>query len=214
MDKEYQDFILKDSSFFPSSDKIFSAFCMPRSECKYILFGQDPYPRAKSANGFAFIDADVGTLWSDKGLSKKVNRATSLRNMMKMFLLAEGLLSSDDITPEAISLLDKSSLIDDIDDLKDSFVKNGFLLLNSALIFEDKKKSTYHSKQWQPFIRKLLSSLEDDDITLLLWGNLAKQIDKLNHNLKRIYSEHPYNISFITNEKNIEFFKDFHLLNK
>jgi uracil-DNA glycosylase len=214
MDKEYQEFILEYGGFFPSCDKIFSAFCMPRSECKYILFGQDPYPRVQSANGFAFIDADVGTLWSDKGLSKKVNRATSLRNMMKMFLLSEGLIDKESITPDAISKVDKSSLIDNINELKDNFVKNGFLLLNSALIFEDKKKSTYHSKQWQPFIRKLLSSLEDDDITLLLWGNLAKQIDKLNHNLKRIYSEHPYNISFITNEKNVEFFKDFHLLNK
>ena len=45
------------------------------------------------ANGYAFWDAAVNELWSDNGLSKAVNRATSLRNFIKMLLVTEGALS-------------------------------------------------------------------------------------------------------------------------
>jgi uracil-DNA glycosylase len=212
LDKEYQKFLFHDKSFFPTIDKIFSTFILPKEQTKYILFGQDPYPRIQSANGFAFIDANVESLWSQNGLSKEVNKATSLRNMMKMFLLANDYLNQNNLSQESIANLDKSNLIQTVDNLKNSFLSHGFLLLNSALIFTDKTKSKYHAKMWQPFLRKFLSMIEDDGITLLLWGKISKDIDKLNFNCKRIYSEHPYNTSFITNKDNLEFFKRFDLL--
>jgi uracil-DNA glycosylase len=112
LEPEYRTFLETDSSYFPSSSQYLNAFTtLPRHKVKYILFGQDPYPRKESAGGYAFIDEKVQTLFSQTGLSKEVNRATSLRNFVKMSLLARGDLKKEDTSQEAISQIDKISLI-------------------------------------------------------------------------------------------------------
>ena len=73
-------------------DRLLAAFQRDRAGVRYLLIGESPYPRRASANGIAFYDAAVDSLWSEQGLSKAVNRATSLRNIVKTALLAEGLL--------------------------------------------------------------------------------------------------------------------------
>jgi len=93
---EYQEFIKHDKRYFPDIDNFLNAFkTLPLDKTKYILFGQDPYPRQESAIGYAFIDGKVASIFSQNGLSKEVNRATSLRNFMKMLLLCEGALKDD-----------------------------------------------------------------------------------------------------------------------
>ena len=185
-------------------------------EVKYILFGQDPYPRKESAIGEAFIDGAVESLWSaDGGLSKQVNRATSLRNIMKMLLFAHGYLT-DDFSPAAIKKVNKEGFIKSIFDLRDNFVSNGVLLLNAALIFTSPKESAFHIKKWKQFIRSLLKQLEGKP-TLILLGNFAqKHIGNLPEakNYTKVEFEHPFNYSFITSEKVVEFFKPMWLLFK
>src|SRR5690242_3606123 len=83
VDTTYLKNIASFSDWLPGANKIFSAFSIPIDQVNYILLGESPYPRAHSANGYAFWDAAVNKLWSDKGLSKEVNRATSLRNIIK-----------------------------------------------------------------------------------------------------------------------------------
>src|SRR5660397_246794 len=62
---EYRDFLEKDKGYFPSYDNFLNAFkTLPLEQVKYILFGQDPYPREESAIGYAFIDGAVKTLFS------------------------------------------------------------------------------------------------------------------------------------------------------
>ena len=90
--------------WLPGSFFLFSAFRLPASSVRFILLGESPYPRAQSANGHAFWDAAVHDLWSATGFSKQVNRATSLRNMMKMLLHARGDLVEDFSQP-ALSLI-------------------------------------------------------------------------------------------------------------
>ena len=82
-------------NWLPGRDHLFAAFQRDLVNCRYILIGESPYPRRQSANGIAFYDAAVDQLWSDKGLSKAVNRATSLRNIIKTALLAQGLIEPD-----------------------------------------------------------------------------------------------------------------------
>ena len=94
-------------TWLPGIPSLFAAFSLPLSSTRYILLGESPYPRSQSANGYAFWDAAVGTLWSQTGLSKDVNRATSLRNLVKMLLHARGDLMHD-FSQEAIAQLDKS----------------------------------------------------------------------------------------------------------
>jgi len=216
LDEEYQRFLEENEDYFPSKAHYFNAFkTLPKDKVKYILFGQDPYPRRQSAGGYAFIDTNVKKLFSESGLSKEVNRATSLRNFMKMALLARGDLI-EDTSQESIAKVDKTDLIDSIDALRKNFEKNGVLLLNTALIFTDKKSSTKHIKAWRPFVQSLLTSLEEDAPKLILFGTHAKELKK-KFSLEKfeiIEMEHPYNTTFIHNKKALELFGSMKLLEK
>ena len=215
LEADYQRFLEEDESYFPSKENYLNAFnTLPKEKVKYILFGQDPYPRKESAGGYAFIDTKVQNLFSASGLSKEVNRATSLRNFMKMALVASERLTSDDTSQEAITKLDKTQLIDSIEDLRINFEKNGVLLLNTALIFTDKKSTKKHVKAWKPFVQTLLNALEDDAPKLILFGTHAKDLKKQFSldKFETIELEHPYNHTFISNPKALELFGPMHLL--
>ncbi len=215
LESDYQRFLEEDESYFPSKENYLNAFnTLPKEKVKYILFGQDPYPRKESAGGYAFIDTKVQNLFSVSGLSKEVNRATSLRNFMKMALVASERLTSDDTSQEAITKLDKTQLIDSIEDLRINFEKNGVLLLNTALIFTDKKSTKKHVKAWKPFVQTLLNALEDDAPKLILFGTHAKDLKKQFSldKFETIELEHPYNHTFVSNPKALELFGPMHLL--
>ena len=217
LEPEYRTFLETNSSYFPSSSQYFNAFTtLPRHKVKYILFGQDPYPRKESAGGYAFIDEKVQTLFSQTGLSKEVNRATSLRNFVKMSLVARGDLKKEDTSQEAINQIDKHALINSIEELRINFEKNGVLLLNTALIFTDKKSSTKHVKAWRPFIESLLKELEEDAPKLILFGTHAKELKKRLplEKFETIEVEHPYNHTFISNPEVLELFASMNLLEK
>jgi uracil-DNA glycosylase len=215
LDYSYLKFMHQNNDYFPDKNTFLNAFKYhtPHS-VKYILFGQDPYPRKESAIGEAFIDGAVKSLWSkDGGLSKQVNKATSLRNIIKMLLYAHGYLS-DDFSPAAIKKINKQHLIKTIFDLRDNFVANGVLLLNTALIFTSSSDSSYHIKKWQPFIRTLLKLLNRKP-TLILLGNFAqKYIGNLPEakNYPKVEFEHPFNTSFITSPQVVSFFKPMELV--
>ncbi len=217
LEEDYRKFLEEDRGYIPDRENYLNAFrTLPKEKVKYILFGQDPYPREESANGYAFIDARVKEIFSDKGLSKEVNRATSLRNFIKMALVARGDLSPEDLSQDAIASIDKTALISFIEELRINFEKNGVLLLNTALVFTDKKSSSRHVKAWQPFVRSLLKSLETQQPKLILFGTHAKALKKnlpLN-GFETIELEHPYNHTFIANPKALELFGPMHLLDK
>jgi len=217
LDPEYRSFLEADTSYFPPQTQYFNAFkTLPKNRVKYILFGQDPYPRRESAGGYAFIDEKAQTIFSETGLSKEVNRATSLRNFIKMALVARGDLCKDNTSQEAISQIDKTSLINSIEELRINFEKSGVLLLNTALIFTDKKSSTKHVKAWRPFIETLLKSLEKEAPKLILFGTHAKELKKRLplEKFETIELEHPYNHTFISNEKALKLFTSMNLLEK
>ena len=214
---EYREFLESNSGYFPSKTAYLNAFkTLPKHQVKYILFGQDPYPREESATGYAFIDGKVGEVFSSNGLSKAVNRATSLRNFIKMALVAEGQIDMDDLSQQRIASLDKSGYISSINELRRNFEKNGVLLLNTALIFTDKKASTKHIRAWQPFMRTLLEGLKEDAPTLILFGTHAKALKEAFdlEMFETIEMEHPYNTSFISNPKAQKLFGPMKLLEK
>jgi uracil-DNA glycosylase len=215
LEEEYRRFLEEDESYFPSQENYINAFkTLPKERVKYILFGQDPYPRRESAGGYAFIDMKVQHLFAPSGLSKEVNRATSLRNFIKMALVASGRLDKEDTSQEAIQKLDKYDMINSIEALRMNFEKNGVLLLNTALIFTDKKSSARHVKAWKPFMQKLLDGLKEQRPILILFGTHAKELKKAFHldHFKTIELEHPYNHSFVTNPKAIDLFAPMALL--
>jgi uracil-DNA glycosylase len=205
---------LANDAFLPSRGRIFAAFSQPLDAVRYVLVGEGPYPREESATGVCFMDGAVKELWSEKGLSKPVNRATSLRNFMKMLLVTEGHLSIEKTSGDALldvarqALHEKSHFIQTLPELQEALTRHGFLLLNAALVYRPHVPPLKEGRAWQPFLQKVLCALADHadaqtstPPTLVLWGKVAELLNSLPENarLPKAISEHPYNLSFISN---------------
>lgn len=220
---------LAEDDYLPTDGRLFAAFMQPLQNVHYVLVGEGPYPRPESATGVCFMDGAVGDLWSEKGLSKPVNRATSLRNFMKMLLVTEGYLSIEKTSGEAIAEIalqaraTDSPLIQTLPQLQDNLHKHGFLLLNAALVYRPQVPPMKEGKAWQPFLQKVLCALADNadadnraPPTLVLWGKVAELLSGLPANARfpKAISEHPYNISFIANPVMQALFGPMRLLQK
>lgn len=213
MDENYLNQLTFSQNYLPKYTDIFAAFQQPLENTEFILLGESPYPRACSANGYAFWDAAVASLWSEKGLSKEVNRATSFRNLIKMLLIARGDLDKD-LSQEAIARLDKTRYCQTATDFFSGLLKKGFLLLNATLVYDD-AHFNQHTKAWRPFMNTLFNELAKTkpDISLILFGRIAAQFSD-QRVFPALISEHPYNISFITNPHVLSFFRPLDLLIK
>ncbi len=215
MDPTYLNKLSHDKNWLPGPDKIFNAFSLPVNKVQYVLFGESPYPRAASANGYAFWDAAVHQIWSDTGLSKPVNRATSLRNIIKMLLITENLLKPSQTSQTDIAALNKKNLIQTNDELFNNLLNHGFLLLNISPVLQATpvKKDAL---AWRSFMNHVLHFLlqKKPDAKLILLGQIANTIDQMLDlpHVTKFYAEHPYNISFIQNQTVLDFFRPFHLL--
>jgi uracil-DNA glycosylase len=220
---------LEKDAFLPTQGRIFAAFAQPLDQIRYVLVGEGPYPREQSATGVCFMDGAVESLWSEKGLSKQVNRATSLRNFMKMLLVADGLLTPENASGDAmahISLKARaigSPFIQTLTELQANLTRQGFLLLNAALVFRPNVPPVKEAKAWQPFLQTVLAALADraeerglQPPTLVLWGKIAEQLNSMNSTSRfpKAVSEHPYNLSFIRNESMQVLFGAMHLLRR
>jgi uracil-DNA glycosylase len=204
------------SDWLPGSENFLNAFSLPLENTRYLLLGESPYPRAASANGYAFWDAAVGSLWSETGFSKQVNRATSLRNWIKMMLVVRGDLEETNVSQTAIAALDNSIYTQTAAELFGHFLDQGFLLLNASLVFRGAERVKADAQAWVPFLETLLELLKGRDIELVLFGNIANKINKLDivTSFKTLSSEHPYNISFIHNKTVQDFFRPLDLLQR
>ncbi len=208
LDEAYLAELLEVPNWLPGVNHLLAAFQRNLKDVRYLLIGESPYPRQQSANGIAFYDAAVDDLWSDTGLSKAVNRATSMRNILKTALLAEGHLTQNSegkITQEAIARVDKAGLIKTMDELFGNLQRCGFLMLNATPVLHPARKPVQEALFWKDFLQSILAQLVDSleyQPTLVLWGKIAKNIEALPaaSRYKKLSSEHPYNISFIDNQ--------------
>ncbi len=220
---------LAEDTYLPTQGRLFAAFAQPLDAVRYVLVGEGPYPRPESATGVCFMDGAVGLLWSEKGLSKQVNRATSLRNFMKMLLVADGQLSPTETSGDAIAHISLKAraigapYIQTLQDLQSNLIRHGFLLLNAALVFRPHIPPLKEAKAWQPFLQTVLNALADHAAekgrlppTLVLWGKIAEQLNALPSNVRfpKAVSEHPYNLSFILSPTMQALFGPMHLLQK
>lgn len=191
------------SDYLPTEGRLFAAFALPRSQVRYVLVGEGPYPRAQSATGVCFMDGAVGALWSEAGLSTAVNRATSLRNFMKMLLVADGQLRPDATSAAALAPVAAraraGAAIATLAQLQQRLLDQGFLLLNASLVFRPQVAPAVDARAWQPFLRTVLGALAGSGAQLVLWGKIAEQLKALPEAaaLGQLCAEHPYNLSFI-----------------
>lgn len=207
LERDYLQSLIDDDSWLPGIDRLLAAFRRDRGGVRYLLIGESPYPRRESANGIAFFDAAVGSLWSEQGLSKAVNRATSLRNIVKTALFAEGHLRRDSegkISQQAIAAIDRRGLVETLGELFENLQRAGFLMLNATPVLHPLRKPVQEARYWQAFLERLLELIARQapaEVTLLLWGKIAKLVEAMpaSSNYRKLVCEHPYNISFIDN---------------
>lgn len=218
MDNDYLYDLSHSTQWLPGPRKIFNAFSLPVKHVQYVLIGESPYPRRESANGYAFWDAAVENLWSETGLDKKVNRATSLRNILKMLLVAEGKLDAAHTGQENIAGIDKSTYVTTNEAFFNNFLQEGFLLLNATPVLQDHQPPQKDAKAWYPFVTEVLNFLlsAQPNVQFILFGKIANAINPLinKSSIKKLYAEHPYNLSFITNPEVLSFFSQLRLLQK
>ena len=217
---------LATDDYLPTDGRLFAAFALPVASVRYVLVGEGPYPRAASATGVCFMDGAVEALWSVSGLATAVNRATSLRNFMKMLLVADGQLSSDNTGGAALApvaaaaLAPGSGRIHTLPQLQARLTDHGFLLLNAALVFRPHVAPALDARAWLPLLQVVLDALADSATAgrpgplLVLWGKIAEQLKRLpaTARLPQVQAEHPYNLSFIVNPAMQALFGPLHLL--
>ncbi len=190
-------------TYLPTDQRLFAAFSLPLDAVRYVLVGEGPYPRAASATGVCFMDGAVGELWSETGLSKPVNRATSLRNFLKMLLVADGQLQADATSGAALAPVAEQArageFIGTLAQLQANLLAEGFLLLNASLVFRPQVPPPVDAKAWMPFLKTVLAALAGSGAQLVLWGKIAEQLKNLPEAqaLGQLSAEHPYNLSFI-----------------
>jgi uracil-DNA glycosylase len=211
LDKAYWHELCLSTDWLPGLVRVLAAFSRPLNGVRYVLIGESPYPRAESANGYAFWDNAVVDLWGVNGLSARVNRATSLRNFIKMLLVAGGDLSQD-VSAQAIMRLDVSRYHTTLSALFERMLASGFVLLNASLVYRE-SEVMHHAKQWQPFILSVLTQLSciDPTIRLVLFGRVAEKFVAATP-LSSVHAPHPYNLSFIHHPDVIALFKPLNLL--
>lgn len=215
---------LANDTYLPTQGRIFAAFSLPLEAVQFVLVGEGPYPRAESATGYCFMDGAVHSLWSDEvggGLSKPVNRATSLRNFIKMLLVAEGRLDVGNTSGAAMAEVVQrlrfanSTCISTMQDLQINFLQHGFLMLNAALVFRSDVAPRIDAKAWHPFLMCVFAALNQSGrCRVILWGKLAEHLQCLSRysHLHLFQSEHPYNLSFIANPVMQDLFRPLKLL--
>lgn len=214
------------AQLLPSKARIFAAFAQPIHAVRYVLIGEGPYPREESATGVSFMDGAVSSLWSEQGLSSKVNRATSLRNFMKMLLVAEGWLNEVQTTKEALQAgLQQAKnanvrFIETLTELEARLHAHGFLLLNASLVFRPDVPPAIDAKAWRPMMQAVLAALhkmqaaQAAPVELMLWGKIAEHVQQIPEAalfVQRV-AEHPYNLSFVQNKLMQALFRPMHLL--
>lgn len=213
--------------YLPTQGRLFNAFQLPFDAVRYVLVGEGPYPREASATGVCFMDGAVDALWSENGLSKQVNRATSLRNFMKMLLVADGRIDMGNTTGGALADIARTAMVDaacirSLPEMQANLIDHGFLLLNASLVFRPEVAPARDAKAWRPFLRTVLEALagrsqtEGGAPTLVLWGKIAEQLAALEvaARFPTVRSEHPYNLSFIGNTDMHALFRPMRLLDK
>jgi uracil-DNA glycosylase len=221
--------VLADDVYLPTQGRLFAAFSLPMDSVRYVLVGEGPYPREESATGFCFMDGAVTDLWSEKGFSKPVNRATSLRNFMKMLLVAEDMLDEREANSEHVARISlqarsrDSGFIQTREDLQRNLLASGFLLLNASLVFRPHVPPVRDARAWLPFLQVVLKELSKHRSSkkqslpiLVLWGKIAEAVNALPEakQFSQAVSEHPYNITFIRNSSMQALFAPMHLLRR
>lgn len=148
----------------PDMNDIFNALKLTSySGTKAVILGQDPYHGENQAHGLAF------------SVQKGVDIPPSLLNMYK------------ELKAELGCYIPNNGFLE-------KWARQGVLLLNAALTVRDGLANSHRNKGWEIFTDCVIEKLNQrqDPIIFLLWGNNAKEKERLitnpsHHILKTVH---------------------------
>ena len=154
---------------YPDKYKIFEALKLTSyKDTKIVILGQDPYHGPNQAHGLAF------------SVEKGVQTPPSLLNIYKELHNTLGCY-----------IPNNGNLI--------TWSEQGILLLNTSLTVRAREANSHRNKGWEIFTDNIISVLNkrEDPVIFILWGNNAKEKQKLitNKNHYILTAAHPSPLS-------------------
>lgn len=155
--------ILPNMLYYPEKLNIFRVFCMPVTDIKVVILGQDPYPTPGDATGLAFA------------VSENTRIPVSLRN------IATEIANNIEIKGE--SLIHKLEPLQYLSNTEvytkwrtlEHWQDQGVFLLNTALTVESAKPGS-HLAYWEDFTKKVIYFIGYHNPCIwMLWGQKAQR---------------------------------------
>lgn len=145
-------------TIYPKADDVLNCLRYTSyKDTKVVILGQDPYHNPHQAHGLSF------------SVLKPVVPPPSLKNIYKELQ-----------TDLGCSIPDHGELT--------KWAKQGVLLLNAVLTVQENKPGSHANKGWEIFTDHIIELLNQKEtpVVFLLWGNYAKQKEKLITNPKHL----------------------------
>jgi len=151
--------------YIPSIDRIFAPLSNPLNEVKVVIVGQDPYPRAENADGFAFsVRPEVSPM------------PASLVNIFKE-------LESDLGT----AMPNNGNL--------ERWSQQGVLLINRTLTTIPGESHAHQRSGWMEITEAIIREVASKGAVGILWGGNAQQMSDYFDDSRVIKSAHPSPLS-------------------
>lgn len=162
----------KTKTIYPLKDEIFNAFKLtPYKDVKVLIMGQDPYHGEGEANGLAF------------SVKENIKIPPSLRNIFKEL--------KDDLNIDVPKNGDLTK-----------WAKEGVLLLNSSLTVIKDTPNSHKNLGWENLSDYIIKKLNNKEtpVVFILWGNNAKEKERLITNKKHLIIKSPHPSPFSANK--------------
>ena len=207
MDENFLADLDTNGDWLPSIGKCFSAFSVPRELVQVVWLGLSPYPRPESAAGISFFDKAIGEIFADNdgGFQVNVNKAASLRNMLKAWLVATGRLNGGQTGKANVESMSRDGLINELSQLFERGKSCGWLWLNAGLSLRTDcdAEEAYHRAEWFPLIKCVLRDVSARGGEVVLLGNDNKVFCYVVDS--PLVAPHPRSQGFIQHTKMQEF---------
>ena len=162
----------KTKTIYPLKEEIFNALKLtPYKDVKVLIMGQDPYHGEGEANGLAF------------SVKENIKIPPSLRNIFKEL--------KDDLNIDVPKNGDLTK-----------WAKEGVLLLNSSLTVIKDTPNSHKNLGWENFSDYIIEKLNNKEtpVVFILWGNNAKEKERLITNKKHLIIKSPHPSPFSANK--------------
>ena len=196
MDRDFLNSLNTDDDWLPGVKKCFAAFSVPRDRVRVVWLGESPYPKQGRAAGISFYDATIGPIFQPDGrFAPEVNRATSLRNILKAWLVAIGRLQMEGTNRDDIRHMNKEGLIQNLEELFRRGKEAGWLWLNAGLSLRTSEKKQPQIDAWHDLICRVLLDVSNRGAMSVLLGSFSDRFRCLVND--RIMAPHPRNEDFL-----------------